>query len=122
MKDIFITFETAKLAKQKGFDEFCDYHLNKEGMRFQTMTGSTKNSQWDNCTTQPTQSLLQRWLREVHQIDIIVLPKLKDLGKFYGGYIDNDIQMIHKSYGSNFKTYEDALEYALQTALNQIKN
>lgn len=51
MTDTLISFETAKLAKEKGFAPEFD---------------------WLNQNTFPTQSLLQKWLREVHDIHIIV--------------------------------------------------
>jgi hypothetical protein len=124
MNNEIITFKTAKLANEKEFNISQDCGYESNGTYFD-------NSQdYDGCKfgyckeiyLAPTQSMLQRWLREKHQIDIIILPKLKDLGKFYGGYIDNDVKMIHKSYGSNFKTYEEALEEGLYEALKLIKN
>jgi hypothetical protein len=48
MQEELITLETAKLAKEKGFDYF---------------NGIYK-------TQRSTQSLLQKWLREIHKIDI----------------------------------------------------
>lgn len=127
MKEEFITLETAKLAKEKGFDEKVYREYDKSGyLRCTSKSADVVLGPYDELLKSteypaPTQSLLQRWLRERYKIDIIILPKLKDLGKFYGGYIDNDIDMIHKSIGSNFLTYEHALEKALINALNQIK-
>lgn len=71
--------------------------------------------------SRPTQSLLQRWLRVVHNIDIFVVACY--VGGEYHKYsyyivsrnIDND------SDGSEDDTYEDALENALLESLELIK-
>lgn len=117
MEDEFITFEIAKLAKEKGFvlKTGINYYSDKENDM--AMSYDLNNINHYPCETQ---SLLQRWLREKHNLDVIVLPKLKDLGKFYGGYVDKNDQQINHSYGSNFKTYEEALEEGLYEALKLI--
>lgn len=133
MKEEIITFEVAKLAKEKGYyvkiigtfngNHYYNYKGELDGDQLEvikSISDSKPNPLIANIAA-PTQSVLQRWLRERYQIDIIILPKLKDLGKFYGGYIDNDTEMIHKSIGSNFLTYEKALEEGLLKALEQIK-
>ena len=92
----------------QGEDESCDhnefYHLVLKGSHY----------------AKPTQSLLAKWLREEYNIDINIITKHKDLGKFYGGFIDTN-NKINKSIGSNYKTYEEALEIGLQEALKLIK-
>ena len=119
MKEQFITFETAKLAKEKGFNEFCKYHFDKNGGRFNSNWNPTKNSQWDDCITQPTQSLLQRWLRETHGLHIHLLFIDNVLG--YQSIITSTISNIELFKNKLYFSYEDALEYALQFSLNQIK-
>jgi hypothetical protein len=79
MKEQLILFGTAKLAKEKRFD--C-----KVGNFFKLTTISHPLIE-DTCLLQninslsdvplfsrPTQSLLQKWLREVHNIDVSVNP------------------------------------------------
>ena len=72
MTDELIQFETAKLAKEKGFDLM---HECKDG--FHPDTGEVLSPTfWDyvlgdkRLVGRPTQSLLQKWLREVHELDI----------------------------------------------------
>jgi hypothetical protein len=80
-----ITFETAKLAKEKGFDEivYNAYNLNGEFGNFYDIVGECPFS--DNYGPEyidydklryaaPTQSLLQRWLREKHNIHVVMKP------------------------------------------------
>ena len=106
MKDKVITFETAKLAKDKGFDKI-------------TFERKASNLELVELNNFPTQSLLQRWLREKHELNI-------DIGNF-GIYwevaiytIEENMEVIHESGGYN--TYEEALELGLQKGLKLINN
>ncbi len=65
----------------------------------------------------PTQSLLQRWLREVHKIDITLISLN---GKFLKSVRPRP--SLVNSYNLNdLGTYEEVLEIALVEALNKIK-
>ena len=106
MKDQLIEFETAKLVKKKGFD----------------------------CSTYPTQSLLQKWLREVHGFHIVVIPTITRDWTFKTITVtskrDDDVILGLKSVsevppyknvtGEDFCTYEQALEAGLKEGLKQI--
>lgn len=129
MEDTRITFETAKLAKEKGFPQ----EPNRRKVPYYNYKGEFKGDVTDflrkylreedtsdvESVSAPAQSLLAKWLREEHSIDINIITKHKDLGKFYGGFIDTN-NKINKSIGSNYKTYEEALEIGLQEALKLI--
>ena len=70
----------------------------------------------------PTQSLLQKWLREKHGIDVLPFKEqntIQDLSLIYTWTIFNKgiISTIPKGYD----TYEQALEKGLQEALKLIK-
>jgi hypothetical protein len=110
-----IQFNTAKLAREKGF-------------KFQN-AASENDYQGEN----PTQSELQKWLREKHNIYVIITEEFYtdginhniqiltyDLSNVENNYINNDKST--KIYGDNgeFKTYEKALEFGLQKALKLI--
>lgn len=67
----------------------------------------------------PTQSLLQKWLREEHSLHIMISCLLGG-----GGYM---FDVLETMYGDKrtvcvkeFKTYEEALENGLQEALKLI--
>ena len=117
MEEQLINFEAAKLAKEKGFDwETLWYYTNKAS----TKDGREKNynkkaAHW---TSQPTQSLLQRWLREEHKLNIIIFPAMSQTKWFYGV---NLVEWRDCSWENNYKTYEEALEVGLQEALKLIK-
>lgn len=120
MREEIITFKTAKLAKEKGFSYYVSYsYWNEE------LTSMTPGYALDDGTHSdykiyleyqrylaPTQSLLQKWLREEHNINII--PPLYYSGK---GYLCSVVSIPKIKF---YKTYESALENKLQEALKLI--
>jgi hypothetical protein len=126
MIEDLISFETAKLAKEKGFDIPVKMSYGLWLIEEQSPMGSSiyEKLDWNaidlNSLSCPTQSLLQKWLREKHNINIGLtyfnIPKLGAKNIKYWEY------RIHYQgiYGQG-KTYEEALETALQKALELIK-
>ena len=127
MKDTLITFETAKLAKEKGFDWSVSWyatHKRKaptnpdsfypELSTFKNWNNNEDLNFYDRYST-PTQSLLQKWLREEHSLFISVTTYSIECNRV-NLIIDNDIK-----YASEYKTYEEALEKGLKEALKLIK-
>ena len=129
MKEELITFETAKLANEKGFDWRVnalytnEYSKNDEYELITTLT-VTKSNQ----IHAPTQSLLQRWLREVHSIHVNVDTGWADGGFLYECTIWNraiEIQCklsLNSILGTYELTYEEALEAGLLEALKLIED
>lgn len=66
MKEQLISFETAKLAKEKGFDEIVTHLYTVSDKRLVDMPHM--NSQSIKGYSAPTQSLLQKWLRDEHHL------------------------------------------------------
>ena len=115
MKEELILFETAKLAKEKGFDEeVTNYYHPRYGLSDGCEDSYNREEQAEGYYSAPTQSLLQRWLREVHRIYLYIsLSGTKEISWFWS---IND-----KKYqdGSN-NNYEEALEAGLLEALKLI--
>jgi len=110
-----IKFETAKLAKEKGFDWEVTEGFTKDGRIF---ICSKSSGFFPKECRRPTQSLLQKWLREVHNIHVFAT--LFSYPNEYDSCIYiKDKEPIIK--GINF-TYEEALETGLQEALKLILN
>lgn len=116
MEDTLISFETAKLAKEKGYKNHDCKKYSSDGLK--AIYGFVSNP-----TAAPTQSLLQKWLREVHNIIVEVLV-------FDKGFLEKDKfcfqwRVYNKTEdwftGFEYKTYEEALEAGLQEALKLIK-
>ena len=71
----------------------------------------------------PTQSLIQRWIREIHKININIkhIPHNQKYGYSLTGSYNEGTHGILKSYDfKSFETYEKALEEGLQECLKII--
>ena len=115
MEEQLISFETAKLAKEKGFKYFQRIItvLDEEDKRF------------ENDEHGITQSLLQKWIRETHKIYVNALPSYTDNSDnkkhYFELFYGKTLRLFGDKY-SYFPTYEEALEVGLFEALNLIKN
>jgi hypothetical protein len=125
-KEQLITLKTAKLAKKKGLDEFgfSNTFVMSDGVYY-----SRYNWKQDGLErySAPTQSLLQKWLREVHGFEITPLlasgitqrkyiVMFQDIDDNGYQYWKQPIKLENKKYDS----YEEALEKGLQEALKLI--
>lgn len=109
MEDKLITFKTAKLAKEKSFD-FSERYYNYDG-KIEPIIGLV------SCAyPAPTQSLLQRWLREKHNIHFYIW--FNELTKKFR--IESNYPEYKLDTDEEFDTYENALESGLQEALKLI--
>lgn len=131
MEEQLILFKTAKLAKEKGFnfnvlncysenEELGDVecHLLHNFNNHKTIKGSNTN-----LYSAPTQSSLQRWLREIHMIHIVSKP-FYDAHEHKTTYVSDIISIKHPNRiikSPRCDSYEEALEYALEKALNLIE-
>ena len=126
MEEQYITFETAKLAKEKKFihPTLANYECEEDGTvkelnwKFKTLGDFLDNLHTPVCT----QNLLQKWLREVHNIHIVITlefsESLKEL--WYYGLLSIKGNEINELGDEGYTTYELALEAALQEALKLI--
>ena len=155
MKEQLITFETAKLAKEKGLQlgckiSYCHYHskyvydgdpnhpeshkkneivLDRDFYTVNNYKGIDISNERYTIYEAPTQSLLQKWLREKYSIEVIAEPTYKsDLTKkytvcYYFKGVKFRIKEEDKSFDTIFKyfiTHEEALEKGLQEGLKLI--
>ena len=61
----YVSFEIAKLLKEKGFEGVVQLHYNNLSGKIFSSNPITKN-----CIKAPTIQMAMKWLREVHNIDI----------------------------------------------------
>ena len=124
MKDKIISLKTANLALEKGFkksDLFgkgYTYYVGKNEM-WTNVEGGVSGKEETTPVIKCTQSLLQRWLREKHEIHIIVEPMIKQYNSriFKWGLFKSRWRNTCRSRNS----YEEALEISLQKSLKLIK-
>lgn len=123
MKEQLISFETAKLAKEKGFNIATSHGYYRHG----TEEDFRELLLWVNAEEKepefgfaPTQALLQKWLREIHSTYVTSLPSYSDNSDkkkhFFEIAFQNTIKQMGDKFGY-FDTYEQALEVGLLEAL-----
>ena len=126
IQEAYVSFETAKLLKEKGFDEntlmvYMSYGDLCKCNRYDSIRNSNYNDITKNyfeCTA-PTLQMAMKWLREVHNIDICVFPYQAD-------YISYSYKVkIYKNKEiyltiTDSKTYEDAVEEAIKYCLENL--
>jgi len=131
MEESKVAFETAKLAKEKGFNEpsthvytigFNSIKKDKIVRKFGNYENNDKllqpiilSKRQIHLALAPTQSLLQRWLREIH--DIYVFIDHSSHHVMHYEVLTDDDHII----GLNTHSYEEALESGLLRALKLIK-
>lgn len=123
MTEQLISFKTAKLAKEKGFtipNTAFDYYKSekvKSRCHRDSKTGNyCLNFPQSNYCIIVTQSLLQKWLREKHEIFVIILPQTSKFGLKWTTNFHNRERTIQC-----WKTYEEAFEVGLQEGLKLMK-
>jgi hypothetical protein len=137
MKEEIVTFDTAKLAREKGFNYRCHkftYLIGEKIYDGEYLNHNKEVKKFISKISIPTQSLLQKWLREKHNCYIQISED------FYKNGINHLVQVLfYDKKGSNgydyicdkkstgmwgdnheFPTYEEALEFGLQKALEKI--
>ena len=119
MKEQMISFETAKIALEKGFDKGMSGYATDGKVYY--YLDARKKIEYPS----PTQSLLQKWLREKHEIHIVVYPMIvtacEKQGNRYGYAISIREEQLHEDDSDlGYLTYEDALEKGLYEALKLI--
>jgi len=117
MEEKLISFELAILSKERGF--------NERGVNSYLSNGELTTIYGEYPA--PTQSLLQKWLREIHGIDLSIYSDKNPVNALNAGKCDKFYDCLVKDEKGNFqqlvdhKTYEDALEAGLKEALALIK-
>lgn len=128
MDDNLISFETAKLTKEKGFNIHCRWYFDDENGELYENKDFPHNS-WNGNLFAPTQSLLQKWLRELHGVDIHITRNKPSYREYRveiykvdntPNYIYFQINEENSKFCKWFDDYEEALEAGLVEALNLI--
>ena len=127
MKKQLVNFETAKLAKEKGFDwkpDFYssgDYYTKHGGFIKESLT-LTYDKRMNDFYLAPTQSLLRKWLRDKYKIHIII--NYLELSEKWTAepifYLEEELSLNNTMGSVEGETYEEVLEKAIQKALNNI--
>jgi hypothetical protein len=139
---MIVSFKTAKLASEKGYDGDCLMYYNEEEQEESCFehTGEIYFTKEDIevaleneylCYLAPTQSELQTWLRGKHIIDInvYIVPLKNENGpvkqkaeeREYHFLISKNGVQLEMYHSTIYSSYEEALEEGLLNALTLIE-
>lgn len=124
MKDQLISFKTAMLAQEKGFEGKCFYsYIGNDIHAQEPIKGEEIKNNIFNQYLAPTQSLLQKWLRKEHDIHIEVLISSHIMFTYYTTIHQYQISIDQLGVVCDTEecpTYEEAFEGGLKEALKLI--
>ena len=116
----YVSFEVAKLLKEKGFDTFKSYGWDEELFDKKHprnfSLGFDSKEHWISC---PTHQMAMKWLREVHKVNIEI--HYNRFGENYKYLIIYKPEVLDdiRSLGVYFY-YEEAVEAALKYCLENL--
>lgn len=116
-----VTFETAKLAKEKRYHEIANACYDINGKIHKGI--NAKNNDSDSVCVAPLQHDLQEWLRKLRKnadiwpIEVYFKPELTDKPRAYRWFLWRRGEEIDLGVFG----HDDGLEHALFTALNLIE-
>ena len=130
----YVSFETAKLLKEKGFNEETEYvfsnngellRLSHFGIKDLTNTDCNDYHTWQfpiegvaSIISAPTLQMAMKWLREVHNLFIWVEPN-HDKEGLYNAHVKVG-WWTNNWVGVGYNTYEAACEAAIKYCLENL--
>lgn len=128
MTEELVTLETAKLLKEKGFNEYCKDIIREDNGRMMQSVFRTNKDLPKGAYSRPTQSIAAKWLREIRGVYVYVEPVIGKRWKLSfcdfnvpteeSDWMENE---INKGNGYKvYAAYEEALEAGIQEALKLI--
>ena len=122
----YVSFEIAKLLKEKGFDEPCECFYDTENNDVSIVNGwmNVSNSELEGKEfvrySAPTLQMAMNWLREVHNIFIAInmIPDTIQKPYFFKPYVGGKIYNFPLGYSVEFyTTYEEVCEAGIKYCL-----
>ena len=122
----YVSFETAKLLKEKGFDRYPLFPCYKEDNGEFIDIPTTLDTINYCFIPAPTLQMAMKWLREKHNQNVTVkaINNVARLKTIYYAEVQNLLEPGEKGFcvnGCIFKdTYEEAVEYAINYCLKNL--
>jgi len=123
----FVSFETAKLLKEKGFDVWGDGSFGVATKIWKEYSPSGILNDCSMCSPSrkafpaPTLQMTMKWLREVHNLEIYPYHNY-DNSKWWVEIIKypNSVSEYESGKDEEFDTYEEACEAAIKYCLENL--
>ena len=135
----YVSFETAKLLKKKGFNEYCKsvYHFGSvcsvvslgyhDNEGYGALIEEKQNSdfgKYDNAISAPTIQMAMKWLREKYSLEIYPYHSNSTIYNLKWWYEiikwPNSIAECESVKDEEFDTYEQACESAIKYCLENL--
>ena len=112
----YVSFEVAKLLKEKGFNEKCRTFYNDKTLKITYIDSPISNEKPFNlCLLAPTLQMAMKWLREVHKQLINVWYDGDTWSSEIYRTIEEDFCLV-----GHFQSYEEAAEAAIKYCLTNL--
>lgn len=118
----YVSFETAKLLKEKGFDSYPLFPCYKEDNGKFIECPTTLDTINYSFIPAPTIQRAMKWLRKVHNLYINIWADPKDVeNNNFNTIFRAQVYNGNSNYGtSEYSTYEDAAEAAIKYCLDNL--
>ena len=136
VKEDYVSFETAKLLKEKGFDWVCHATYDTavtggkpkfseyEVLSYFPYGMKNTDDKYSMIISAPTIQLAMKWLREVHNIHIVVHPYTDEEGQNWSFIFDKYTYGCWQELGiyitDSWSSYEEACEVAIKYCLDKL--
>ena len=124
----YVSFEMAKLLKEKGFNEKCRQYYYRDNLILSR--NEVCNEELDNFQevgegwSAPTFQMTIKWLMEVHKLCITIIPKVTDdegSGGCLWEWVVTYLLLVLQSVSLElFESYEEACENAIRYCLEKL--
>jgi len=127
IKEDYVSFEVAKLLKEKGFNEPVMYHFTPDGTK-----RKFQQTFYRDDVAQPTLQVAMKWLREKHKLFIDITAAMEDyiedgVVKYKDPYYTWEVFSLEIGEPLYFggtpsvkESYEDACDFAIKYCLENL--
>ena len=122
----YVSFETAKLLKEKGFNDVpvYTYYLSYGGFYMSSMAVTNKKLYAQGHIAAPTLQMTMKWLREKYNLEIYPYHNNSTIynSKWWFEIIEypNSVAEYESGKNEEFDTYEEACEAAIKYCLENL--
>ena len=116
----YVSFEIAKLLKEKGFDEPCKARYDNNGtLHYEKYPIEASRAEMYNSILCPTRQMTIKWLREVHNI-FIVNNYINEKNSSYIISLWQGDNCYKNITSKDYPIYEEAVEAAIKYCLENL--
>lgn len=120
IQEDYVSFETAKLLKEKGFNEIKCNTCYKWNGNFCNNRRSMSGIDNEICYQAPTLQMAMKWLRKIHNIDVIINVSSKDESVDKRKYTYAIVSKLFIGTDNVKRIYEEACEAAIKYCLENL--